>query len=86
MTDFGPPYTDVRIEPPMCHTVADLKRIFPASLMQVNMHPPASGPEIELVFGTPEGAEPCAEDLVVAAVQSGLGTQVLASRTRGEDS
>jgi Rieske Fe-S protein len=79
---FNAPYTDVRVEAPMVHTLADLKRIFPASLKSVDFHPPASGPEIELTFATPEGAEPAAEDTVRDAVERHLGCEVLAIRQR----
>lgn len=77
---FSPPYVDVRV-PVVEITLGELLREWPETLMSVNLHPPASGPEIELVFGTPEGAEPCTEEVIVAAVER-TGITVLASRKR----
>ena len=77
---FSPPYVDVRV-PVVEITLGELLREWPETLMAVNLHPPASGPEVELVFGTPEGAEPCSEQAVVAAVER-TGITVLASRSR----
>lgn len=83
--EFGPPYTDVRVEV-LEITVAELRREFPYTLMAINLHPPAAGPEIQLTFGTPIGAEPCAEDVIRTTVERSLGCFVLASRTRTGDS
>lgn len=85
MSDLlGPPYVDVRVEV-LEITIGEIRREFPTSLHSVNLHPPASGPEIELVFGTPVGGEAAAEGVVRTAVERSLGCAVLAIRTRTED-
>ena len=74
------PYTDVRIERPY-----DWRWIEALpGLVSIDFHPPASGPEIELVFGTAEGAEPADLDFIHAEVERVTGRPVLASRRRVE--
>lgn len=70
--DFQPPYVDVRI-PPMEVTVAELRRDLP-SLVSINMHPFAAGPEIELTFGSPAGGVPLTADAISEVIRNcGLG-------------
>jgi hypothetical protein len=78
---FGPPFTDVRVEVPDI-SIYDLRSSLPG-LMAVNMHPPASGPEVEFVFGTAEGASGAAsEDFIRSEVERITGRSVLACRRR----
>lgn len=76
---FGSPYTDVRIETPDI-SVYDLRGL--PGLMSINMYPPASGPEVELVFGTAEGRGPVAEHFIRSEVERITRRPVLASRRR----
>lgn len=82
--NFTAPYVDIRI-PVVEITVGELRREFPATLMLIHLHPFASGPEVELIFGTPEGAEPCSLEVIVSAVEK-AGITVLASRERKPES
>jgi hypothetical protein len=79
--NYVAPYTDVRVEAPRTLSVGALGEIFLNSLVRINMNPPASGPEVELVFGTPEGTPPWPEEEIRAAVERFVGP-VLAIRTR----
>ena len=81
---LGAPYTDVRIEAPDI-SVYDLRRV--PGLVAINLHPPAAGPEVELVFATAEGATgPASEDLIRAEVEQFTRRPVLAIRRRAEES
>ena len=79
MIPLGPPYFDIRI-PIVEITVGEFLREFP-DLDSINLHPFASGPEIELVFGTPEDTEPRTLGSVIEAVER-TGITVFASRRR----
>jgi hypothetical protein len=76
------PFTHVRIEPPH-YTVAELRAALPG-LVQIELHPPAAGPEIELVFGT-ETTAPThpSEARFRAEVERVTGRSVLALAVRG---
>ncbi len=80
---LGPPYTDVRIEVPPMMTIYDLRSM--PGLMSVNLWPPASGPEIELTFGTAMGSDPVAEDHLRNEVERITERPVLAIRRRGAE-
>lgn len=76
---LGPPYTDVRVETPDI-SVYDLAQM--PGLMSIDLHPPASGPEIELTFGTAEGAQPADEEFMRREVERATRRPVLAIRQR----
>lgn len=83
---LGPPYIDVRVAVPRIG-VDELHRTFAATLVAIDMNPPASGPEVELIFGTPPGWEPLDEQEVVEMLQAPpLDLSVLASRVRNDGS
>jgi hypothetical protein len=74
------PLTDIRIERPRdWHWVGSLP-----GLMAIDLYPPASGPEIELTFGTMEGAEAVSEQFLREEVERVTHSSVLASRRRQE--
>lgn len=73
------PFWDVRVEVPDI-SVYDFRQ-FPG-LVAINLHPPASGPEVELVFDTAEGAEPVDEDFLREEVERYTRRSVLAMRRR----
>lgn len=66
----------VRIEPPT-KTVLELRSI--PDLLSIEMHPPAAGPEVELVFADlPEGSEEAFRERVELAT----GCRILALAIR----
>lgn len=75
---LGAPYTDVRIPTP--HNWHFINWM--PAIKSINLHPPASGREIELTFGTPEGTTPISEDSLKAKVEEVVGLPVLAIRQR----
>lgn len=78
--EFQPPWVDVRIAP-LEITVGELRRDLP-SLVFINLHPFAAGPEIQLTFGSPYGGVPLTTDAIEqVVVNSGLGP-VFAIRKR----
>lgn len=81
--NLGAPYTDVRIEAPDLSVYA-LRQV--PGLLRIELHPPASGPEVELVFGTTEGTEPTTEDFIRSEVERLTGRTVLAIRRRSDGS
>ena len=79
LMDLGSPYTDVRVETPSgWQWITALP-----GLLTINLHPPASGPEIELVFGTGVGVDAADEDYIKSEVERVLQRPVLAIRQRG---
>jgi hypothetical protein len=75
------PFTHVRIEPPY-YTVAELRAALP-TLLQIELHPPAAGPEVELVFGTETTAAPVNEEVFRGEVERITRRSVLALAVRG---
>jgi hypothetical protein len=77
------PYTHVRIEPPHL-TVAELRAAMP-TLLQIELYPPAAGPEVELVFGTEttDAGRLANEHDFRAEVERITGRSVLALAVRG---
>jgi hypothetical protein len=51
-------------------------------LVRIDFDPPASGPEVELTFGTAPGADPADEDFLRREVERIGGYPVLAIRRR----
>lgn len=76
----GPPFTDIRMVRPDV-SLYDLIPALPG-LEVIRCHPPAAGPEVELVFATGEGAEPADKDFIRAEVERITGRRILAIRTR----
>lgn len=74
------PYTDVRIERPRTLGLFDNL----PGLVAIDLQPPASGPEIELTFGTAEGSEAADERFICLRVEKLTGREVLASRRRDQ--
>lgn len=75
---LGAPYTDIRIE--RCYLPWEyIEALQPFA---INLHPPASGPEIELVFATAEGCKPADEDFLRHEVERIIARPVLACRRR----
>lgn len=73
------PFTDLRIERP--YNWGWIETL--PGLMSIDLHPPSSGPEIELTFGTAPGADhPATEDYLRQEVERLVGRPVLASRRR----
>lgn len=71
-TNHSPPYTYIRVErPPDWNWIATLP-----GLLAVNLHPFASGPEVELVFG----GDHLSEEALGAAVEAAMHRPVLASK------
>jgi len=55
-------------------------------LVSIDLHPAASGPEVELVFGTaPDADGPASLELIESEVERLTGQTVLACRRREED-
>lgn len=81
MSRLGPPFTDVRITRP--HDWRFLSAL--PGLAAVDLNPPASGPEVELTFGTSAGSEPADEAFIVAEVERVARVTVLAHRRRTSD-
>lgn len=79
MASLGPPYTDVRVERPHMNWNWIDSMI---GLVSIDLQPPASGPEIELTFGTSEGARPVSEELIRTEVERLTHRPVLAIRQR----
>lgn len=77
------PYTDVRIEVPDI-SLYDLRQALPG-VKNIDLYPPASGPEIELTFGTAEGCAPAEQGYIRTEVERITGRPVLAIRRRGDD-
>lgn len=76
---LGPPYTDVRVEVPDI-SIYDLRGV--PGLISVGLHPPASGPEVEFVFGTARGCGAADEDFLRKEVERITRRSVLAVRRR----
>lgn len=80
------PFIDVRIETP--RSLAVLDGLAASGLASIDLHPDASGPEIELTFGRLDGGGPEAdtfEQFVVGMVERVTGGPVLAIRLRNPD-
>src|SRR4051794_11959806 len=75
---LGAPYTDIRIERRVSWQAIEAL----PGLVSIDLQPPASGPEIELTFGTAEGADPAEESFLCAEAERATGCSVLASRRR----
>jgi hypothetical protein len=78
MTSFSGPYIDVRVERP--HSWEWIGTL--PGLVSIDLDPPASGPEIELTFGTAVGCSPAKEEDIVTEVEQATLCVVLASRRR----
>lgn len=77
---YGAPYTDVRIERPRFWTwIEGLPGI-----IAIDMFPPASGPEIEVTFGTHERATSGADEDYIRAECERMGLNVLKTRQRSD--
>lgn len=76
---FIAPFVDIRIETPDI-SVSELYEM--PGLVAIQLHPPASGPEVELIFATEEGGEPLEEEHLREEVERVTGKQALASRRR----
>lgn len=79
---LGAPYTDVRIA--RAYLSWDHIEALPG-LALIDLHPPAAGPEVELTFGTAEGAEPASEEFIANEVERITRRPVLAVRRRGAE-
>ena len=77
---LGAPYTDVRVVMP--HNWHFVEALLPLGLDRIILRPPATGPEIELGFGTPAGTE-YTEEYIRSEIEK-RGLTVLAIRQRGE--
>jgi hypothetical protein len=74
------PFTVIRIERPPSLAGLDLSRLSDMGLLSLDLHPSAAGPEIELTFGTAEGAAPVTEEFLCEKLEAATGLSVLASR------
>lgn len=72
------PYTHVRVEPFDRPTVYELRSL--PGLLRIELHPPASGPEVELIFETGEGCGPADENFVRREVERLTRRPVLTMR------
>lgn len=73
--NLGAPYTDIRVDKLALRHVCEMP-----GLVAIDLDPPASGPEIELTFGTAKNAEPVEIEFLEAEVERICGYDVLASR------
>lgn len=77
---LGAPYTDIRIE--AVRSLAMIESL--PGLVSIDLHPPASGPEIELTFGTAKNAIPIEVEFLEAEIERLVGRTVLASRRHSD--
>lgn len=78
--NLGAPYTDIRIE--AVRSLAMVESL--PGLVSIDLQPPASGPEIELTFGTAKNAIPIEVEFLEAEVERLVGRTVLASRRHSD--
>lgn len=76
---IGAPFTDIRVE---LFDLSLLELYEVPGLIAIHLHPAAAGPEVELVFGTPEEDEPAEEEFLRDEVKRITGKTVLAYRRR----